>query len=334
MIQKANILIFALALIALSGNTQQASPLRLLQTTTLPNVQGRMDHFDVDLAGQRLFMSALGNNTLEVFDLRTNKLIHTIRGLHEPQGVTYASASHRIFVANGDDGTVRIFDGSTYQLLKTLHFSSDADDTRYDAATRHVVLGFGDESNAGLAILDGATGDVLEIIKLPAHPESFQLEQSRPLIYVNIPSAGNIVDVVDRDKRQIVATWTLGGAQDNFPMALDEARHRLFIGCRTPAEVLVLDTDSGKIIARLPSVTHADDLWYDAAHKRIYVSGGGGFITVIAQLDPNHYQRVAQIQTLSGARTSCLVPQLNRFYLGVWGHPARPAQLRVYAIQP
>ena len=339
MIKKASVLISLLislfSLIALATSAQQSAPLRLLQTTTIPKVRGRIDHFDVDVSGQRLFMSALGNNTIEIFDLRTNKLIHTIRGLREPQGVTYAPDSHRIFVANGDDGTVRIFDGATYALVNTLRFSSDADDTRYDAATKQVIVGFGDESNAGLAILDAATGHLVETIKLPAHPESFQLENSGPRIFINIPEANNVVAVVDRNEKRIVASWALGGAQDNFPMALDEADHRHFIGCRTPAEVLVLDTASGKILARIPSVTHADDLWYDAAHKRIYISGGGGFITVIAQHDADHYQRVAQIKSLAGARTSILVPELSRFYLGVWGRPpAQPAELRVYEPEP
>ncbi|HEV2298803.1 MAG TPA: hypothetical protein VGR72_09830 [Candidatus Acidoferrales bacterium] len=330
MLKKIAPLILIIVFAALPLRAQQSVPLRLLQTTTLPNVQGRIDHFDVDVAGQRLFMSALGNNTLEIFDLRASKLIHTIRGLREPQGVTYAPASNRIFVANGDDGTVRVFDGSSYALRNTLRFSTDADDTRYDAATKHIIVGYGDEKDAGLAILVAATGNLLNTIKLPAHPESFQLEDSGPRIYINIPDANNVVAVVDRSEKKIVASWTLGGAQDNFPMALDDAHHRLFIGCRTPAEVLVLDTASGKILARVPSVTHADDLWYDAAHKRIYVSGGGGFITVIAQQDADHYQRVAQIKTLPGARTSILVPQLNRFYLGVWGHPTQPAELRIY----
>jgi DNA-binding beta-propeller fold protein YncE len=332
--KKIALLTSLIVLTALPLRAQQSGPLRLLQTTTLPSVQGRIDHFDVDVAGHRLFMSALGNNTLEVFDLRANKLIHTIPGLREPQGVTYAPDSNRIFVANGDDGTLRIFDGSTYALLNTLHFSTDADDTRYDAATKHIVVGYGDEKDAGLATLDSATGKLLDTIKLPAHPESFQLEDSGPRIFINIPDAGNIVAVADRNEKKIVATWQLGGAQDNFPMALDDADHRLFIACRTPADVLVLDAASGKILARVASVSHADDLWYDAAHKRIYVSGGGGFITVIAQQDADHYQRVAQIKTLPGARTSILVPQLNRFYLGVWGHPTQPAELRVYEPQP
>jgi DNA-binding beta-propeller fold protein YncE len=206
MIKRVWILACAIALTGVAGRAQEAAPLRLLQTVPLPGVHGRIDHFDVDLAGQRLFMSALGNNTLEVFDLRTNNLIHTVRDLHEPQGVTYAPDSNRIFVANGEDGNCRMFDGTTYKLLKTVHFSSDADDTRYDPATKHVFVGFGDERNAGLGILDSATGELLQTIKLPDHPESFQLEKSGPRIFVNIPSAGNIIAVVDRNAGKIVAT--------------------------------------------------------------------------------------------------------------------------------
>lgn len=334
MIKKLGFFIFIFVLIAPAAHTQETTPLRLLQTILLPDVRGRIDHFDVDLAGRRLFMSALGNNTLEVFDLDANKLIHIVRGLHEPQGVTYAPQSHRIFVANGGDGTCRIFDGSTFRLLKLVHFPSDADDTRYDSAARRVVVGYGDNGNAGLGILDGSTGKLLGTIKLPGHPESFQLEESKPLVFVNIPAAGNIIDVVNRDERRVVATWTLDGARDNFPMALDEKDHRLFITCRRPAKMLVLDTQSGKIIARVPCVGDADDMWYDAEHKRIYISGGEGFISVVSQEDMNHYQRIAQIKTVPGARTSCFVSQRDRLYLAVRRHGNQPAELRIYKIQP
>jgi DNA-binding beta-propeller fold protein YncE len=334
MIKKLSLLLVLCILPAGSIRAQHAAPLRLVQTIPLPGVRGRIDHFDVDLARHRLFMSALGNNTVEVFDLRTATLIHTIRGLHEPQGVTYAPQSHLIFVANGGDGTCRIFRGSTYKLIKTVHFPSDADDTRYDPAARRVFVGYGDDGNAGLAILDAATGNLVGTIKLPGHPESFQLEASGRRIFVNIPTAGNVIDVVSRKERKIAATWTLDGAQENFPMALDETDHRLFITCRAPAEVLVLDTGSGRIVTRVPCVGHADDMWYDAMHKRIYVSGGEGFISVIEQEDVNHYRRIAQIKTLPGGRTSCFVPQLNRLYLGVWGRGSQPEELRVYEIEP
>ncbi|HEV2617888.1 MAG TPA: YncE family protein [Candidatus Acidoferrales bacterium] len=335
MTKKALFFICALVLTALDVHGQQTGPLRLLQTIPLPNVKGRIDHFDVDPAGHRLFMCALGNNTLEVFDLRAgNKRIHTVRGLREPQGVTYAPESNHIFVANGGDGTVRIFDGSTYGLLKTIHLPSDADDTRYDPATKQVFVGYGDEGNAGLAILDGMTGNLLGTIKLPAHPESFQLEGSGPRIFVNVPSEGNIIEVVDRNQRKIVATWKLGGAQDNFPMALDEREGRLFVGCRAPNEVVILDTASGKVIGRIPSVSHADDVWYDAANKRAYESGGEGFITVIGQKDATHYERIGQIKTRAGARTSCFVPQLKRLYLGVWDNRGQAEELQVYEVLP
>ena len=186
MARNAWMVILVLALAAGIGRAQQSAPLRLIQTVPLPGVRGRIDHFDVDLKGRRLFMSALGNNTVEVFDLRSNELVHSIDGLQEPQGVTYAPASNRIFVANGGDGTCRVFSGESYKLLKTVHLSSDADDTRYEASTRRVYVGYGDDENAGLAILDGTSGDLLSTIKLPGHPESFQLEDFGPRIFVNI----------------------------------------------------------------------------------------------------------------------------------------------------
>lgn len=333
MIRRICLLIFVLAVGAQIIHAQQNAPLRLIQTIDLPNVHGRIDHFDVDVRGQRLFMSALGNNTLEVFDLRSNQVIYSIPGLREPQGVTYVPKSNRLFVANGDDGSVRMFDGSTYKLLKSVHLSSDADDSRYDPATNQVYVGYGDAADAGIAILDGATGNLVATIRLPDHPESFQLEAAGEKIYVNIPSAGNIVDVLDRRTRRIVATWKLGAARDNFPIALDEANHRLFIACRTPAEMLVLDTESGHIVARIAAVTRADDAWYDAANKRAYVSGGGGAITVIQETDANHYSKIPQFKTADGGRTSCLVPQLNRLFLGVWGQRGQPEELRIYEIQ-
>jgi DNA-binding beta-propeller fold protein YncE len=328
------LVIFDLTLAVSAGHAQGAAPLRLVQTISLPAVHGRIDHFDADLAHQRLLMSALGNNTLEVFDLRTDKLLRSISGLNEPQGVTYAARSNRVFVANGGDGTVRMFDGNTFTLLKTVHFSSDADDTRYDPATQQVIVGYGDDGNAGLGILDGETGNVLATIRLPGHPESFQLEASGPRIFVNIPSAGGVIDVVSRTARKVIATWTLDRAGANFPMALDEKDRRLFVTCRRPAEMLALDTQTGNVIARVPCAGDADDMWYDTARKRIYISGGRGLISVIGQQDVNHYRKIGEVATASGARTSQFVPSLNRLYLGVWGHGSAPEELRVYEILP
>jgi DNA-binding beta-propeller fold protein YncE len=217
--------------------------------------------------------------------------------------------------------------------LELVHFPSDADDTRYDSHANRVFVGYGGEEDAALGVLDGATGQIVQRIRLPGHPESFQLESSGHRIFVNVPTAGNKIAVISRSEGKVIAMWTLGGAQDNFPMALDEKDHRLFVTTRTPPEVLVLDTDSGKVIARVQSVGHADDMWYDAARKRSYVSGGSGFISVIQQEDAAHYRNMAQIRTVPGGRTSCFVPELNRLYLGVWGRGGQPDRLRVYEPQ-
>ncbi len=327
--------VFALAaLLPAAAARAQAPPLQLLRTVRMTGVHGRIDHFDVDPLGHRLFMSALGNDTLEVFNLRTLQHLHTIPGLSEPQGVTFVPPSDRIFIANGGDGVVRIYDAGSYAPAGSVRLPSDADDTRYDPATNRVWVGFGGRGHAGLAALDGTTGKLVETIPLPAHPESFQLDPAGPLIYVNIPTAGNIVAVVDRNTRRRIATWTLHGAAWNFPMALDATANRLFIACRRPAEVLVLDAITGRILARLPCVASADDLWYDAANRRIYVSGGGGAVTVIQQQDPDHYRLLAAVPTPPGGRTSLLLPALRRFYLGIWGRAGRTEEVREYAVQP
>jgi DNA-binding beta-propeller fold protein YncE len=308
---------------------ESSNPLRLVATIPLLNVEGRIDHFGVDIPGRRLFMSALGNNTVEVFDLKTNQRLQTISGLHEPQGVLYDSASKKIFVANGDSGTCMVFDGASYKLLDTIHFSSDADNVRPDPAGGTVYVGYGE---GGLGMLDASSAKQVGKIPLPAHPESFQLEKLGSRIFVNVPNAGQII-VLDRAKRSVVASWRLEGYRANFPMALDEADHRLFVVARRPAELLVFDTASGKLVAHLAAVGDSDDVWYDAALHRIYVSGGEGFISVFEQTDADHYRTLAKIPTAPGARTSFFSPDLRRLYLAVPHRGAQKCELRVYEVR-
>lgn len=315
--------------VAQAQNAASAS-LQLVQTIPLNNVEGRIDHFAVDLKNQRLFMSALGNNTLEVFDLREGKRIHTIAGLSEPQGVCFVPDTNQVFVANGEGGAVKIYDASTFQLLSEVKFSDDADNLRYDSRTREVYVGYG---GGALGIIDAQTGKLLGDIKLPAHPESFQLEKSGPRIFINLPNAQQIA-VIDREKRAGVARWPLGGNHANFPMALDEANHRLLVACRQPPEVWVFDTQSGKVVAKVSCAGDADDLFYDAARRRAYVSGGEGFISVIEQVGATHFRATANIPTAPGARTSYFVPDLNRLYLAVPHRGSQQGELRVYRVLP
>jgi DNA-binding beta-propeller fold protein YncE len=283
----------------------------------------------VDLKGQRLFIAALGNNTVEILDLRAGKRLRSISGLHEPQGVGFISEFNKLFVANAKTGACDILDGESLKFIKSVSFSDDADNVRYDTKSRRVYVGYG---SGGLGIIDAANGDQLGAIKLEGHPESFQLEKSGPRIFVNIPTSQKIV-VVDREKRAFTTAWPTSGATANFPMALDETHHRLFVGFRKPEKIIVYDTELGKVVADLASPRDADDIFYDSARQRIYISGGEGFIGILQQHDTDHYSSVTKIPTASGARTSFFLPELGRLYLAVPHRGSQRAEVRVYEAQ-
>lgn len=308
---------------------QEKAPLRLAQTVALGDVEGRIDHLAIDLQRQQLFLAALGNNTLEVIDLKQGRVIHSLKGLREPQGVTFIAEANAVFVANGGDGSCEGFAADSFATLRHVKFSGDADNLRYDAASKLLYVGYGD---GALGMIEALTGKVIGDIKLPAHPEAFALEQKGARIFVNVPKARQVV-VIDRQKRSIVANWPITIAANNYPMALDEANHRLFIGCRQPARVLVLDTDTGRVVTHMDCVGDTDDVYYDARNKRVYASGGEGFISVFAQLDVDKYQPVARIPTAAGARTSLFVPALGRLYLAVPHRGNQKAEVRVFETQ-
>ncbi len=321
------LLIFLVAWLGLPAVLAQATDmLKLTKTIPLADVKGRFDHFAADVEGKRLFVAALGNNTLEVIDLAACKRLRSISGLHKPTGTVFLPEANQIGVANGDDGTFKLFDGITYQLVNNLRGLEDADNVRRDRNTKLVYVGYG---GGALVVLDGSGTQRHTDIKLPAHPESFQLETNGPRIFVNVPDAKQVA-VIDRQKKDLVATWSMEKFQANFPMALDEGNHRLFVGCRNPARLVVLDTTSGKVVSDLVIVRDTDDLFYDAKRKRIYVTGGEGFIDVIEQLDADHYKMRERIPTRAGARTSFFSAELNEFYLAVPQRNGQDAEIRIY----
>lgn len=311
---------------ALLAWSQANEPLRLEKTIELPDVQGRIDHMSVDVKGQRLFVSALGNNTVEVIDVAAGKRVKTITGLAEPQGALYVPETNRLYVANDKDGSVRIFDGTSYALLKTLDYGDDADNLRYDSGRQRVFVGYG---SGGLAEIDNQ-GNKSGETKLDSHPESFQLEKNSVKVYVNLPKSRKVV-VIDRDKRAITNTWSTGTALANYPMALDEKDHRLFVVTRFPALLLIFNTESGAIIQQLPAIGDCDDAFYDSARKRIYATGGEGGISIFEQQDADHYRDLARIPTVKGARTGFFSPELDRLFVAVRRQGSQAAAIQVYA---
>jgi len=220
--------------------------------------------------GQRVFVAALGNNTVEAVDMQHGQRVAEIKGLKEPQGVLYVPANQILYVANGADGTVRSFDGRTMQLLKSVTLGDDADNLRYDKERQLILAGYG---SGAIATLGFDLAAVKSDTKLPAHPESFQLSADGHWLFANLPRNLSVA-VIDRDNHAVSAKWNHLGALSNFPMALDEEHHRVFLACRMPARLLVVDTNTGSVVARTPTVGDADDLFYDRIRKSIYVIGG------------------------------------------------------------
>ncbi len=316
--------------IAVAAHAADSAALKLVKTIPLPEVKGRIDHVSIDVGNQRLFVAALGNNTVEVFDLKAGKRLRSITGCNKPQGVLFLPKGNLLCVANGGDGRLRIYDCASFQPLVTIGSLDDADNLRYDARADRVYVGYG---NGDLGVVNPATGVLTGSIKLLGHPESFQLEKDGGRIFVNVPDARHVA-VIDRKTRTLLEAWLLPNAQSNFPMALDETNQRLIVGCRNPARLVVLDTASGKLVGDLAISGDADDLFYDAQRKRLYASCGEGTIDVIEQRDADHYNMLEKIPTAPGARTSFFSAELNRFYLAVPQRGERGAEIRVYEVAP
>jgi hypothetical protein len=312
------------------NTTGQAEPsLVLAKTISLAGVKGRFAHFALDIKEKRLFVAALGNGTLEVIDLSAGKRLRSLSGLGKPTGVLFLPGLDRLFVACGDDGVLSVFDGGTLERIKIIPGLVDADNIRFDPKAGLIYLGYG---AGALAVIRAATAEIVDRISLSAHPESFQLEKTGKRIFVNVPEAGQIA-VVDRERGTVDATWPTADFKDNFPMALDEPNRRLFVGCRTPGRLVVIDTATGKRVADLAISGDIDDLFYDAGRRRLYASCGEGFVDVIAQLDPDRYERRARVRTRPGARTSFFSTETDGYYLAVPERGTESAEIRIFQVK-
>src|SRR6266513_2818642 len=321
-----------LAAIVLIGYTAIApsqeggkQPFRLVQTISLPNVKGRLDHMDVDVKRKRLFVAGLENGTLEVVDLQAGKWVRSIPGFEKPQGALYVPELNKLFVASGDDGMLRVFWGDTLDLLDPIQLDRGPNRIVYEPHSKLVYVGYGGKD----AEKDKRIGD----IKVVAHPSELLLDRSGRTLFVFIAIA-NQIQVIDTNKRQIVSTGQVS-SQRPGDAAFDESTSRLFIGTRTPPEMIVMDSKSGKEVAHLPTADGMDGVYFDAPRKRVYVSGGrelpSGFVYIYHQKDADHYENVGSVTTRGGAGTSLWLPELNRYYVAAPANEGAVAAILVYA---
>jgi DNA-binding beta-propeller fold protein YncE len=320
---------------------QQKEPLTFLQSIPLPGLHdGDFDQFAVDLEGRRLFVAAEENSAVEIIDLRTNKLIHTISDLKAPHSMVYRPDLMKLFVADGGAPEVKIYQGDSYKAIGSIKLEGNADLIAYDTSTQYMYVTNskpGDTSHPSyslVSVVDATSGKKLADIKLDSgHIDAMALEKSGPRLFVNITSE-NAVGVIDREKHTLIATWSIAQeAQQNLAMAFDEASHRLFTVTRKPAKLIVLDSDSGRIIASLPCVDMVDGAVFDARSKRVYVPGTE-FVDVFHERDPNHYDLIAHVPGAFRAKTAILIPELDQFYLAAPHHGDKAAEVRVYRVTP
>jgi DNA-binding beta-propeller fold protein YncE len=320
---------------AVAASAQSKPPLRLLQTIPLPDLkEGDFDHFAVDLAGNRMFLTAEANNAVVVLDLKTNKLIHTIPDLEEPHSMLFLPAAKQLWVIAG--GAAKIFDSDSYAPIETVKLTDGADSSAYDPA-KHLFYVAAGGSDAKLAytlinIVNTSTRKKVGDIKVDsANVEAMGIEKNGPRIFANVRDK-SLVGVIDREKRTVTSTWPLGELHGNTPLIFDEANHRIFVAGRKPPSLEVLDSESGKIIATLPTAEMVDDMAFDRVSKRIYVPCND-FTVVYQQKDADHYEELGRVPTGFRAKTAILVPQLKRYYVAAPRHGADLAGVKVFEVQ-
>lgn len=336
----------AIVLFAPKAQSQVREPLELVQTIPLPGLHdGDFHQFQVDVLGQRLFLAAEENSVVEVIDMRTNKVIHTIVGLKAPHSMAYDTDSKKLFVVDaGGPSQVEIFDGTSFTLLGTIPMKAHAEPSFYDSANKLFYVGNGgkedNEDYCLLSIIDTTSGKKVGDIRVDAdRVDGMAVEKSGPRMFVNMYPK-NAVAVIDREKRIQIATWSIADeGKGNVTMAFDEADHRLFVGVVNRGEagkVIVLDSDSGKIVNSLYCVGQSlsQGLIYDAGSRRLYVQGVP-FANVFQKIGRgDRYDLIGQVPTSYHAITAILAPQLNRYYMIANHHGDTQAEVLVYKVVP
>lgn len=305
--------------ITLNASAQHTSPLTLVKTVTLPGYTGDFDHSAADLARNRILLSAEDHGTLEVFDLKTGNHLRTVKGFDIPHSILIRPGSSTILVTDGGASMSKLINADTYEKASSFPLVPGADSIGFDRAAGVVYVVTGGEDvkmeTSELAAVDPSTGKKLGALGFKDnHVEAMAVEQNGNRIFLNLTQTNQIA-VIDRKAMKLLTTWKITPSKENAMAALDEQQHRLFVVCRKPGMVVVLDSDTGKVVSTLPAPGHSDDAIYDQPAHRLYVPGGDGFLGVYDTSDPNHLKAVSRIATALGAKTGLLIPSEKKLML-------------------
>jgi YVTN family beta-propeller protein len=326
---------------AVRAHAQVPGPLKLAQTIPLAGLKdGDFDHFALDAPGQRLFVAAEENSAIMVIDLRTSKVIAKITGAKAPHSMGYNPDNKKLYVADdGGPSQVAIFDTASYKLAGAIPMDAHADVSLYDPESKLFYVGNGGrqakEDSTLISVVDTTSDKKVGDIKIEGDRiESIRLEEKGPRLFVNVYYKG-IVAVVDRKKREVVASWNFSQEGKNFgSMAFDEADHRLFVHARDPGKVLVIDSESGKLITSLLCQGDYDDAIWDSATRRLYLIGAPFLKVWQKSEEGDRYDILGQVPTAFHSITGFLVPSLHRLYIAVNHHGNTDAVVQAYDVVP
>lgn len=299
----------------------QTSSVKLIKTVNLPGYSGDFDHFAVDYDRGRLLLAAEDHGTIEVFDLKTSAHLRTVRGFGNPHSITIRNGMPTIFITDSGKEGPTIRDANTYVKKQSVSMTPGSDTGKYDPATNvlYVVTGGKDVDmkTANLEAFNPDTGAKLGSITFQDnHVEAMAFVDGDPRIFLNLTQTNQLA-VIDRKAMKVIATWPVPPAQQNAMVAFDPDQHRLYVVCRAPGMVVVMNSDTGAVVSTQPAPLRADEVQYDQATHRLYVPGGEGYLQIYDTTDPNHLKTVEKVTTAPGAKTALLLPDLHRLYLAV-----------------
>lgn len=330
------VIVCAVAFALLFAKTAATPPLTLIRTVDLPGIEGDLDHLSLDSAGVRLLMTAEDNGTIRVIDLANYQLADTVRGFKTPHSILNLPQAHTLFITDGSDA-VQVRDSATYEVLNRISTTAGADSIGFDEqhGLLYAVTGGKDVDmqKSFLSVIDVKQSKLVREIPIDAaHVEAMVLEHSGPKLFINVTDK-NYLAIINRDTGDMIGRWPIQEARQNAPIAYDEEHRRLYVVCRQPGTLVVLDSASGKTIASFPTGSHADEVIFDAVHHRVYVLAGEGKVYVYTATDPNHIEPFPPVPSAPGAKTGLLSPDGTKLYVSVSpGEGKTGAKLLVFGV--
>lgn len=330
MFPRSSLMLLLAAFLWSAGVFAADAPALTLETKiALGDVAGRIDHLAFDPTRQRVYVAELGNNSIGIVDIKGHRVIRTVPGFKEPQGIAYEPGTDTVYVANGGDGSVRMFRGSDFAALGSIALGDDADNVRVDQAAHRIYVGYGD---GALAVIDPATRARVAEIPLAGHPESFQLVPGGRDIIVNVPDAKQIA-VVSRETNKRVAAWPTGSLLANYPLALDVKRGRVLSIFRKPARLQAYELQTGRALSGSDVCGDSDDVFVDAKRDRVYVICGEGFVDTL-DASGDTFAHKGRFTTSSGSRTGLFIPELDRLLVAIRAARDQPAAIWILRPEP